>query len=439
VNAPGRPAAAILAGLGGLTVLGYVAWGGLGAAPREAYRVLFSGLFALYGLACYLVLRRGARRPPPALLVLILGVAALSRGILVFTMPYLSDDIYRYIWDGRVQAAGLSPYAYPPAAPEVARLHPPGDPIWPGINRKPAITIYPPGAELFYAAIYRLRPDSLTATKAVLVAVDLLSCGVLLALLGALGLPRTRVLIYAWAPLPIVEFGSSGHIEALAVLLILLALLAGVWAGRRPGADSPPPRAGWALAALAALAAAALVQLVPLLLLAGWVRRFGGRLIAWAGGVFTLGYLGFVVANGGTLPIFLLTYLRDEYINAPLYALLGQGLAPRLGVPDLVVRAALLAGLGLIALGIAAWRDWSPTAFIGKSFLLTGAYLLLATNAHPWYATGLLLFVPLFLPPGGLPLGPLPAGGAGRRLPALVVAGAWLYTGLTIWGGYPGS
>ncbi len=387
-------------------------------------------LFPLYLGACWLVLRRGADLPTWATLVGIAGVAILARGLLVFAAPTLSDDMYRYIWDGRVQAAGLSPYAYPPGAPEVAGLHPATDPIWPHINRKEAVTIYPPGAELFYAAMYQAHPDSVFATKAALVAVDLANCLVLLLLLQRLGLSPLRTLIYAWAPLPTIEFGGSGHIETLEILLTLLALLAGVIAVQ--GATGGVRRAGPLLLAGAPLAGAVLVKLIPLLLLAGWARRFGLKMLAWCVGLVGVITLGYLVAYGGHISPFLVTYLRDESGNAPLYYALRYGIAPLIGLPDGLIRLALFGGLAGTALAVALWREHDRYDFIGKSFILVAAYLLFTPNAQQWYGTWLLVFVPLFLGPGGLALtGGTAASGwaqrAGHRL-ALVALG---YTGLT--------
>ncbi len=394
-----------------------------------AYTAVYCLLFPLYLGACWLVLRRRADLSLRPALVGIAGVAILARGLLVFAAPTLSDDMYRYIWDGRVQAAGLSPYAYPPGAPEVAGLHPPADPIWPHINRKGAVTIYPPGAELFYAAVYGAHPDSVFVTKAVLVGVDLANCLVLLLLLQRLGLSPLRTLIYAWAPLPIIEFGGSGHIETLGILLTLLGLLVGVVAVQ--GAAAGGRRAGPALLAGAALAGAVLVKLIPLLLLAAWARRFGLKVLAWCVGLVGAITLGYLVAYGGHVSPFLVTYLRDESGNAPLYYALRYGIAPLIGLSDGLIRLALFVGLAGTALAVALWRERDRYHFIGKSFILVAAYLLFTPNAQQWYGTWLLAFVPLFLGAGGLTLtGGATASGwmsrAGHRL-SLVALG---YTGL---------
>jgi hypothetical protein len=428
--------------------------------------LLFTALFAIYLVSCYLMLRGADALPLRPTLALVAVVAVAARGILVFSPPTLSDDMYRYIWDGRVMSTGLSPYAYSPGDPAVEGLRLPNDTIWERINRKDAITIYPPGAELFYAGVYRLYPDSVAWTKGAMVLVDLASCALLLLILGCLGMPLTRVILYAWAPLPIVEFGGSGHVEALSVFWTLSAILAGViavqWAQAgqvSSGRDVSPSHSGskvegpkskvdagyaepWTMDlgpspwVGVSLAAAALVKLIPLLLLAGFVRRFGWRIAALCLGLFGAVYALFVVAAGGYVSSFLVTYLRYEHNNAPLYAFLSGVVANPFGISDDFVRGGLLLALGGVALLVALKRDTGPYSFITKSFVLVAAYLLLATNAHPWYATWLLLFLPLVLPPGGLLLSGNPdrAGGTWLRRDYGLALVALLYTGLTFWG-----
>jgi len=73
----------------------------------------------------------------------------LFRATLLAAPPSLSDDIYRYLWDSRVQLHGINPYAYPPVAEELEALR---GPHYEGINHKPIRTIYPPAAQLFFCA-----------------------------------------------------------------------------------------------------------------------------------------------------------------------------------------------------------------------------------------------------------------------------------------------
>src|SRR6267142_3760836 len=94
----------------------------------------------IYLAVAWLSLRSRDSRP---LLVIGLIFAALFRLSIIFFPPYLSDDIYRYVWDGRVQAASINPYRYIPADESVAGLR--DEKIYPNINRRDyAQTIYPP-------------------------------------------------------------------------------------------------------------------------------------------------------------------------------------------------------------------------------------------------------------------------------------------------------
>src|SRR6266851_919945 len=119
---------------------------------------------ALYLIVVWLIVRaRGAR----STLLVVLLFAGIFRLSIVFAPPYLSDDTYRYVWDGRVQAAGINPYRYIPADETLAFLR--DGTIFPHINRADtAVTIYPPVAEAIYFLTTRVS-ESVTWMKATMV------------------------------------------------------------------------------------------------------------------------------------------------------------------------------------------------------------------------------------------------------------------------------
>jgi hypothetical protein len=112
------------------------------------YVIVFLAQFSLYLGACYVVLRdkgslwaEAGRWSRFAALSIVLFVGASFRAELVDQTPYLSSDVYRYIWDGRVQASGINPYRFLPTAPQLAHLR--DDAIYGHINRREfAHTIY---------------------------------------------------------------------------------------------------------------------------------------------------------------------------------------------------------------------------------------------------------------------------------------------------------
>ena len=244
----------------GLLLVGQVA--GL-AAQRDRNLTAFVAILLLQGAiwaaAATVIMRRPAQQP---ILTLILGTAVLLRLLALAAPVFLSDDINRYIWDGRVQAAGINPYRYIPTDPHLALLR--DEAIFPNINRNNyAPTIYPPVAQMLFLLASRFGETAL-AVKLVLVAVETIGIGALVFLLQAAGRPRGHILLYAWHPLPAWEIAGSGHIDAAIVAFVGLALVAAV-TGRRIWSG-------------AVLAAATLVKFFPVVLApALWRPRMSNR------------------------------------------------------------------------------------------------------------------------------------------------------------------
>jgi hypothetical protein len=229
----------------------------------------------------------------------VLGVAALMRLAVLLAPPYLSDDINRYVWDGRVEAAGNNPYRYVPSDPHLATLR--DETIFSHINRSDyAPTIYPPVAEYIFFLGTRLS-ESVTAMKTTLLAFELVGMLLLLRLLDEWGLPRERILIYAWHPLTLWEFAGSGHVDAAVVTFVMLAL----WARRR--------QAAWLTGS--ALAAAALVKFFPAVLFPALYRRWDWKMPVAAAATVLLAYAPFIGAGSPVLG-FLPGYLQEEGLRA---------------------------------------------------------------------------------------------------------------------------
>jgi alpha-1,6-mannosyltransferase len=253
----------------------------------------------LYLVAVWVVLNRPSNRWTFAI---ILVCAAACRLVCLFSPPFLSTDIFRYVWDGRVQAAGINPYRYIPADPHLAFLR--DLDIYPHINRRSyAHTIYPPGAQMLFLLITRVGASVLWM-KAGMVALEALTIWVLVKLLTAVGLPREQVLVYAWHPLLLWEVASSGHVDGAALPLIALALL---WNVRhKPSATG------------LALAAATLVKLYPIALFPALYRRSDWRdwkMPAAVAGLVAAGYACYLSVGRQVLG-FLPDYAREEGLES---------------------------------------------------------------------------------------------------------------------------
>lgn len=162
------------------------------------------------------------RTPTRRALWLIFGVGIMLRIYVLLFDPLLSTDIFRYIWDGRVQAAGINPYRYFPAHDALAHLR--DAVIFPRINRADyAVTIYPPVAEFFFLIVTRIG-ENVNVMRLALLNCEAVSVTLIVLFLRRMERPITRVVAYFWHPLPIWEIANNGHVDALAVALMLLGL-----------------------------------------------------------------------------------------------------------------------------------------------------------------------------------------------------------------------
>jgi len=332
----------------------------------DGFTVLALVQGAFYLAAVALTWRGGLSR---RVLIAVLAVAALMRLAVLLAPPYLSDDINRYVWDGRVAAAGINPYRYVPADPHLAALR--DETIFPKINRSDyAPTIYPPVAEYIFFLGTRLR-GSLTAMKATLLAFELAGVLLLLRLLRDLHLPRERILIYAWHPLTLWEFAGSGHVDAAIVTFVALAL----WARRR---DKPSLTGS-------ALAAAALVKFFPAVLFPALYRRWDWKMPLAAAATVIIAYLPFIGAGSAVLG-FLPGYLEEEGLQSGagffLWSLLGSVAPPleHLGAaPYLALAAAVLLALAVRILFTAENR------YLASALTLAVTATVLLSPHYPWY------------------------------------------------------
>lgn len=370
-----------------------------------AFEIAFGVAFGLYAAAAWLVLRE-ERASRPALVVVAI-FALVYHALLIFGPPTLSDDAYRYVWDGRVQAQGFSPYAHPPDAPELRSLR--DAEIWPSINRKESVTVYPAGAELAYALLWRICPDNMRWTQAAMSAGALLAGLILLPLLRTLGRPSHWVLLYWWSPLLAFETAHAAHVDGL-----VLPLLVGAWLARARGRD---------LLTGVLLGAATSLKLYPALLLpALWRPRDEARRTAPAMGMSLAFALTFAVtyvpylAEGRAVVGFLPLYLRERF-NMGLAAGVTWLVEAVGGYPQTVVNGLLLAVWVAIAAVLVLRPASDAEAAIRRCIWPIGAFTLLSQNLFPWYVLWLIPLLALY---------------TGRRGPAGTVAwsGWFLFSGL---------
>jgi hypothetical protein len=403
---PAAGATAVAAVLTGLVVLSVHA----PQVTRVAGASVEVWLWLAFAAGGWLTLRTRPRLAGP---LIILGAAAIQLAAL--SASPRDNDLYRYIWDGRVQAAGIDPYRYVPAAPQLARLrdaflwpaHGPicitatgrtsgfdagpqlsslglrVPPITPGctrINRPGVHTIYPPVAEAYFAVVHWL---SAQGSGSLPIQAAAACCAVATAVLLAVGLrrlgrdPRLAVL-WAWCPLTGLQAGNDAHVDVLAALLTVAALLTLAGGGGRARTAR-----GAVLLALAIT-----TKVTPVLAAPAALRRRPVTVITAAVGTAVAVYLPHVIAVGGAVIGYLPGYLTEEgYGTGRRFQLLG------LAVPGSWTAPAAVVLLGAVALAVLRTAD--PDRPWRGAVVMTGAALAVTTPELPWYAVLLVALVAL--------------------------------------------
>lgn len=289
--------------------------------------------------------------------------ALVARLVLTPTQPWLSDDLYRYLLDGRVLAAGTNPFALPPSDPSIQALVPE---LARAVNHPEVPTIYPPLVQ-GVAWLAALADLGTVGWRILMSVVDLGTMFAVSRLFGGGASGWRAAAVYGLCPLAIWEAGANGHLEPLAALPLVLAV--------HLMERGHPIRAGLALGA-AALAKYYALVLIPL-----WLVHRGFKRLALTSVLVTAVAIWPFTWGGVDVFAGLRTYLENWSFNSPVF-----GLLDGVGVPDLVLRLLPFVVVGIGAI-IAGRRGEDVTRTIP---MLLFAFLVIGPTLHPWYALWLL-------------------------------------------------
>jgi alpha-1,6-mannosyltransferase len=363
---------AVLAGLTLVTPFGFETYGDNA----------FIALTMAAGLLTIVATRLVERAPPDRALWLIFGLGIALRAYALLFDPILSSDVYRYVWDGRVQAAGINPYRHFPAGGALAFLR--DGAVFPHINRADtAVTIYPPVAQFFFLIVTRIG-ESVTVMRLALLGCEAVTVTLIMLLLRRINRPVTRVVAYLWHPLPLWEIANSGHVDALMVALMLL----GLWIALT----------GHALRGAVVIAFSLLVKPYVAPVLAGIWRPWDFKMPLVVIAAVALCYLPYLSVGWGVFGFLTKGYLTEEGISAgnDLWLLSLWRLVFGEHQGD-VVAYVVLAALVLMFKGLSVARssDRPIASRLGDINMLLLITLLLLSPNYPWYFLIITPFVAL--------------------------------------------
>jgi hypothetical protein len=351
------------------TAIAIAAFPWLPGTPVVTYAVVLIATSALF-LVMAVALRRATLSPRR--LALLLGLVFAVRASFLFTPPVGSEDLYRYIWDGKVQAAGINPYKYATNAPELVPHR--GETYARLAKREDIKTPYFPFAQVVFGAAYALSGEAVWGMKLVLLLAEAAAVGGLLLLLRHLRRPPGDVLLYAAAPLAIVEFALDGHVDVLGFPFLVI----GLWL-----VLTDRLVAGLVLFGLSMSVKPVAAVILPLLLFHQRSRRQRLIIVVVPALVLGIQFLPYV----GTADVFdgMTAFARHWMFNGSVFSLVFAYVRDN-------QQARLICG-ALYALVLLA-LCWRSRDLVRSSVLAVLLLLLFSPVVHPWYVGWLAVLLP---------------------------------------------
>lgn len=326
-----------------------------------------------------------------------IGLGILLRLLLVFALPNFSDDIYRFIWDGRLIIQGINPFDHLPSYYIENNISIQGidQTLYQQLNSPHYFTIYPPVNQAIFALSTWIFPDSIWGSslvmKSFLFAFEVGSIFLIIQLLKYFQLPAKNVLLYALNPLIIMEITGNLHFEGAMIFFLLLA----IWLILI--------KKKWILSAIV-LALSIASKLLPLMFLPLLIRRLDDDKRGWLAlnykkiisyfaiiGI-TLVFLFLPLLNGVFLTNFgdsLNLYFQKFEFNASLYYLFRWIGFQYKGYNIIGTLGPFLAILVLVGILLMTFLEKTPNwkNFFERLLFAICLYLLCTTTVHPWYVS----------------------------------------------------
>lgn len=334
---------------------------------------LISSFIALFII--YLYVTKTYRQSWQQLII----VSLIFRVLLLLSFPALSDDIYRFIWDGRLTANGINPFTGLPSFYLDKALPGLTAELYDHLNSPQYYTVYPPFAQLIFYVAVKVFPESVWGSAIVIrlfiLMAEALSLFLIIKLLQRYNVHRENALLYALNPLVIIELTGNLHFEAFVICFLLLSVWLFVQRKEIPSAS------------VFALSVAA--KLIPLIFLPVFFKHLKLKKLVFfclvVAGVVIIAFIpmldaSFIEGMGSSL----LLYFQKFEFNASIYYLIREvGFA----VKGYNIIAASGPWLAVIAFGaILGYTFLSDRSSLPEQLMwVLLIYLGLATTVHPWY------------------------------------------------------
>jgi hypothetical protein len=325
----------------------------------------------------------------------LLRFSYLLRIVLLFATPALSNDFYRFIWDGRMSVLGFNPYLVLPnefsSSGTMALV---GEDAWQlyegqGTLSPGNYTCYPPVNQFFFILPAWIFPEnilfSMVTLRIMLIAADIGTIHYGRKILKMLGMPESNILLYALNPFVVIEITGNLHFEGVTIFFLILAvyhLLKNKW--------------GWSALFLTLSVS---VKLIPLIFLPLFLKKLGQRglikysLFVCLGSVLL--FLPFL--SEGLYTNFMSSidlYFRRFEFNASIYYLI-RSIGYQVYGWNIIQKAGPLLGILVFAIMLQLAiipKNQKPKVLLNSMLISVSIYYFMTTTVHPWY-----IAIPLIL------------------------------------------
>ncbi len=350
---------------------------------RADFFQLFPEFATLFGI--YLLLYHSTCK-----LRWLLMAAVAFRLTLFFMVPNLSDDFYRFIWDGHLVAKGINPFSYLPT--EIIHQNPVipgiGENLFSHLNSPEYYTIYPPVCQfIFYLAVSAGKNSifiSILVMRMFAIGAEMGTLWIMGKLLKKYGLDQRNILLYALNPLVIIELTGNLHYESLMIFFVLCS----IWM-----LDKNRLAAAGLFFALAVAA-----KLIPLIFLPMFLLRIGWKksLIFYAWTFCFMGILFLPLLSSGFfrgLSAGISLYFQKFEFNASVFYVV-RAIGFWVKGWDIIQTAGKWLALTTLVLTllIAFFQNLKTNNLIAILIWPLVIYYMLASIVHPWYSVPLIAF-----------------------------------------------
>uniref|UniRef100_A0A7V3E6Z2 DUF2029 domain-containing protein n=1 Tax=Ignavibacterium album TaxID=591197 RepID=A0A7V3E6Z2_9BACT len=299
-------------------------------------------------------------------MTLIIFAGIIFRIILIPTTPIASDDVYRYLWDGKVQANGINPYTYAPNDEALKHLH--SELLPEKVNFPHLKTIYPPYSQWIFLLAYLIAGESVLGIKILLLISEIFTILLIYLTLKNFRLNEKYVLVYALSPLPILQFFIDAHVDGFGITLFALFFY-----------FLSQNKLLYSYFALGLSITSKLITLMvyPFLLKGRSIKNFLALIIVPTVTV-TLVYLPYSINGFPFESLFI--FAQKWYSNGAVFTLF-----QKIFNDNYLSR---IFSMSLFFLSF-IWLYFSKKDFIDKAYLIFILFFIFSPVVHPWYLTWL--------------------------------------------------